>query len=367
MSIDVQRERPEETGIERYLITNEEGETIYAYWKVLYEEITEEFLYDSYVIKNVQLSDKGQLRKNSSDLNRSFGSDSQRLSEHAARPRKWSRNEADMSAENRPDRLQSNALQKKTMASFTPSTQGPALSQFVDQQIRSDKKERKYSRNGVCKDDMDTMGSVYNKATKKAQKKSFRKEREEGPKCKPLMKRSIYVPIGVCIETLNPSSEKAEQLLDSLIDLLLNDDGSYVSHTHNMIYSFAEFCSTVLSLTQITSPPPFAELQIPFSSSEVTYYEDLISNLPCEGDMSVAQLFSLIDPDDVLTLWTALLMERDVVIYTSNVNLYFFIAKPLMQLMFPLNWPFAKGIIPNLDLLSSPTPYCFGKEHGFMG
>ncbi len=363
MSIDVLKERPQETGTERYLITNGQGDTIYAYWKVLYEEITEEFLYDSYVIKNVELSKKGQRRKESSDLCRSVGTD--KLSDSSGRSRdheeasggfrRWSRNAAD-SMESSPNIV---GGAKKNIASFTPSTQTPALAQFADPLL--DKRPRKYSHNGECKDDMDTLGTVYNKATKKARKKSLKTGQETESRCSTnLLKRSIYVPIGLCVKTANPSSDKAELLLDSLIDILLVKDGNYVSNLHNMIYSFSEFCSTILSLTQISSPPPFTSLQIPLTGRDVVYYEGLVSNLPCEGDISIAQMFSLIEPDDVLTLWTALLLERDVIIYVPDANLYFFIAKPLMHLMFPLTWPFAKGIIPNMDLFSTPTPFCFG-------
>ena len=363
------KEKPEETGIERYLITNSMGETIYAYWKIVYEEITEEFLYGTYDIKNVQLTKKGrQSRKVSIDSDKSeeFAVDSSpKILKHSGElelpstsQRKWSKQSGENNEKNEASTRKPASGLALTSMSFTPASVNAGLSNFVDQ--LGQKLPRKYSKKTLCLDEMDIAGSVFKKATQKARKKSHNYSHKEG-KESILLKHSMFVPIAVCIKTANPYSEQAEQVLDSLIALLYNNEGSYMTELHNSIYSFAEFCSHILSLTQITSPPPFTELVIPLINREVTYYEGLIGNIPCEGDFSFAQLFSLVETDYIITLWTALLLEKDIIIYTSSANLYFFIVKPLTQLLFPLCWQFTKGIIPNLDLLSSPTPYCFGK------
>jgi hypothetical protein len=62
----------------------------------------------------------------------------------------------------------------------------------------------------------------------------------------------------------------------------------------------------------------------------------------------------------VILLWTALLLEKDVILYVPNPNTYFFLAKALIQLIFPLSWHYTKGMITSLSLLQAPTPFCFG-------
>ena len=359
-------ERPQETGVERYLLTNNMGETIYAYWKVMYEEISEEFLYDSYQIQNVKLEQKGQSRKVSMESERSFGGEVRvgRGSCHI-KPTKgggstttaheWIKNDAGlgMIANSGTNQInEDNAGRaKKVAVSFTPMS---LLANAKDAGMLSRKKSGKF-----CFDEMDLVGTAYKRTTRRAGKKGSLHDDEGIPTVRPL-KHSVFVPIAVCIKTANPYSDQAETLLDSIIATLYRNERNYVNELHNTIYSFSEFCSHVLTLTHVTTPPPFTELIVPVCDKEIVYYEGLISNLPCEGDMSVAQLFSLVYTDYIIMLWAALLLEKDVIIYTSNPNLYFYIVKTLIHLMFPLQWQFAKGIIPNLDLLSSPTPYCFG-------
>ena len=71
MSITLNDVTPKESPIQRYLLVNTQGETIYAYCKVLYEQISEENIFEDYEIKNVPLGKKGRLRKDSihSDYN----------------------------------------------------------------------------------------------------------------------------------------------------------------------------------------------------------------------------------------------------------------------------------------------------------
>ena len=76
MSINVTKKPPRTSEIEQYLLTDEGGETLYAYSKVIYEEITKEMLYEEYDIRNVQLIKKGKLRKISVNSEHSFESES---------------------------------------------------------------------------------------------------------------------------------------------------------------------------------------------------------------------------------------------------------------------------------------------------
>jgi len=366
--------KPEETSVERYILKDGYGNTVYAYWKIVYEELTEEFLHDSYEIKNVQLSKKGQPRKSSmgqesndsdSDFNKPPYLRRKRVTQVASttnarewtkvmdpiKDKEWTQKVAAAVATNKEEDKHQDEKSKIAIKPKKGTVSFTAFSQYIvshnDERVK------------LCLDEMDLAGTVYKKTTHRARRKSGYRDYQISVTA-PITKHSIFVPIAICIKTTNPYSEQADQLLDSLITTLYKKEGSYVCELHNVIFAFAEFCTHVLTLTHITTPPPFTELIVPMCNKEITYYEALISNLPCEGDISIAQLFSLLYTDYIITLWTALLTEKPVVIYTNNPNIYFYIAKPLMHLMFPLDWPYIKGILPTLDLLASPHAFFAG-------
>ena len=170
----------------------------------------------------------------------------------------------------------------------------------------------------------------------------------------------MFIPIVICIKVSNAYIRQTEELFYSLIEILFTNRKNYVNDFHNMIYSFAEFCSTLICLNHLTIPPPVSELIIEMPKKTITYTEGLIGSLPCENDIAIAHLFSLVTNEQVITIWEALLTEKNIIIYTCDVNYYFFVMKALLSLIYPLNWQFMKGIIPTLEILSLPTPYCFG-------
>ena len=155
-------------------------------------------------------------------------------------------------------------------------------------------------------------------------------------------------------------SDQAIQLLEAIISILTNYKKNYSSNLHNSIFSYAEFCSHILSLNYIRNPPPFTKLIIPINEKLITYTEGLLNEFPCIGDITIPNAFILLPPDHIITIWTAFLLEKNTVIFTSDPNVYFNIIKTIGHLMFPLSWSFPKGLIPNLELLCNPTPYCFG-------
>lgn len=299
------------------MITNLKGETIYAYWKIIYEELTEEFLYDTYELRNVKLL-QGEVKKT-----------------------------------------------PMAITSFTPMVSNPLLTQFnVNAEIFQEQPVKQAGsqwRKIYCFDEMDIADTSFRKTMMKAKKKSGVGDSSEKSNIFAEVKRSLFAPVAVCIKTKNMYNEQAESLLEALISVLYRNEGSYINDLHNMIYSFAEFSSHIMALTKIICPPPLSELSISLGDKNISYYEGLIGGFPGEMDCAVAQLFSLVKVDFVILLWTAILLEQRIIIYTPDANMYFFIVKALSQLIFPFTWAFSKGIAPNLDLLTTPFPFCFGK------
>jgi len=279
---------PQESKIERYLIINSRGETMYAYWKILYEKISEESLYNDYNLKNLNLEEKGRT-KDSIDQNRSGVSNKRRLT-------------------------------------------------VCCQVEEEDKSERLMP----CFDDMDIFSSKYRRLNKKGSSFS---------EC------NFYVPIAICIKTYNPHIEQADNILESVVSFLFSKGIKSIQH---LVFSYAIFSSAILKLSTIITPPPFTKVIVQLFNRQLTYSQGSIATPNFDGDLSIINLFLLLKIKQVIILWTALLLEKKVVIYTRQSNTYFYITKALTHLIFPLEWQHAKGIISQLELLATPIPYCFG-------
>ncbi len=312
-------------------MTNEYGVTFYLYCKVLYEEVTEEFLSANYEIKNVPPRprivplDLFPAHQSEGENNSSDGTPmTSRSGDRRPRP--------------------SFGLER------TPTLR---KSQGVAPRPRRNSKP-------VSLDEMDIPGTAYKRATNRAVRASASRElSDEDLTTLPRPPKSYFVPVAFCMRTKNSYYESAERLLLSLIRLLYKAKERYDPVTCNA-YSYAEFVSHLTLLTNVTSPPPMTQLTFSIGGSEVRFTEGMIAGLPCEADAAVAHLFSLVEDDYIVALWTSLLLDVRVIIYASDTNSFFFVAKALNQLMFPFSWAHSKGIIPSISLLTQPSPYFYG-------
>ena len=172
--------------------------------------------------------------------------------------------------------------------------------------------------------------------------------------------KTYYVPVALCIKTKSAAGNFYEALLNSLIELLYKGVNNYASSLHNVIYSYAEFISHIISLTHIINPPPATLYKIQIGLKKLTYLEGPISQLPYEDDTSVAQLFCILDSKSILEVLGALLLDLRVILCAKNINSCFFLIKGFNQLMFPLKWQYSKGVTLSNTLLYQPYPYFYG-------
>lgn len=301
------REAPKDADIQCYFNINEKGETFHVYCKIIYEAITEELLCEDYEIKNVRLQRKGCARKVSLNIEGVLGGGSERIGEsrYGVRP-------------------ESGRKGKKEVVSFATAVKPP-----------------KNTLANLCRDEMDLM-----------------KTRPDHCQANSSSKQVYYVPIAICIKTRIPYIEQGKNLLSALISIILKDEEDYTRDTITL--SYAEFCSQLLTLTHVTLPPPLTHLVLPIGSAEIFLEEGWVNEFPCGGDTSVVHLFSLLSIDYIVVIWSALLLEKSIVLYVPDPNTYFYIVKALTELMFPLTWPHPKGLVTNLDYLTFPSSYCFG-------
>lgn len=352
--------KPEEKEVERYLITNEMGETFYVYCKVIYEEITEEFLYKNYDIKNVQAK-KREIK--GERLDKMLGQSMILFSSTTSPAKKKEQKIAKIPSYSKELAKSNGTALRKGIDQYN-STESIDKKNTASNSPPKMQEERKsiVSVSGASLDEMDAPGTAYSKVKRKARKKTNTgiDKIERLPLVKQFVHHTVFVPLAVCIKTKNQYHGPAEQLLSSLIQLLYTEVDTYKTQVQNCIYRYAEFVSHTILLTHIVSPPPMTQYVIEIGGNKVVYTEGMIGDFPCESDVSVAQLFSIVNPIEVISIWTAMLLDIRVLVYTTNVNYFFFIIKGINQLMFPFCWHHSKGIIPSLLLLCQPPPYCYG-------
>jgi len=344
-------EAPNERELEKYMMTDETGQTFYIYCKVFYEEITEEFLLNNYCIK------KTSSRKNSrgsvlQSILLPVGKVGNRVERFLSR-----QNSSLISSVKKSKR-------KKSWYEKCDIKVNHYLVSDTKSNLPLNKQESKplRSRKGsitLSFDELDIRGSQQSKLNMKARELSNTQE-EYKYADKQIKHKKYYVPLAICIKTKHSSHTSAEQLLLALVQLLYTEPNLYNNDLHNLIYSYSEFLSHITMLTHIISPPPLTQYKITIGTTDVMYAEGTLTELPSENDISVAQLFSLLRPDCIITMWITLLLDNRVVLYISDINDYFFIIKGLNQLMFPFKWHFSKGILPDVSLLFQPVPYIYG-------
>eukprot|EP00826_Nyctotherus_ovalis_P046488 TRINITY_DN5259_c0_g6_i1.p1 TRINITY_DN5259_c0_g6~~TRINITY_DN5259_c0_g6_i1.p1 ORF type:complete len:550 (-),score=119.86 TRINITY_DN5259_c0_g6_i1:40-1689(-) len=179
--------------------------------------------------------------------------------------------------------------------------------------------------------------------------------------------KEYYVPLAICIKMRTASCEFADKVLLSLIDLLHTEANLYRTEMQNLAYSYSEFLSNLTLLTHLTCPPPLTQYSILIGTNEITCTQGPFSELPYKESYCVAQLFSLLDPKAITTLWYCLMAEYDIVLYVKDPNEYFYILEGLQQLLFPLQLNLVKGILSDLGYLEQPFTYALGVIGSMFG
>lgn len=327
------------------MVTDESGQTFYVFCKVLFEEITEEFLLKNYCIKKTSNRKVGRGSMLQSILLGNKDLSSKRNSKLERVP---GRRDSTMTLSANKNKRKISWGEKEDLKS--------ALG--VSKQGTRPVGSRKNSI-ALSYDELDIIGTRHSKLNMKARKLCNTPQESKVPEAK-VNNKTYYVPLAVCIKTKHSSHTSAEQLLLALIQTLYTEPNFYTLDLHNLIYSYSDFLSQIMMLTHITSPPPLTQYKVAVGAADVRYIEGTFAEFPSEDDASVAKLFGMLSVDCILRMWVTLLLDIRTVLYVSDINEYFYIIKALNQLMFPLKWHFSKGILPDLFLLSQPVPYVYG-------
>ena len=124
------------------------------------------------------------------------------------------------------------------------------------------------------------------------------------------------------------------------------------------------FCS------EIPAPPP-GSFQV-----QTTILDSIISiwspehNMPIQWvSLPFSHLFQCLDVENILTIWTALALERQVLITSTQLSLLTTCCEIFLSLLFPLKWTHAYiPVLPHflVPILSAPMPFLCGIDKRYL-
>ena len=124
------------------------------------------------------------------------------------------------------------------------------------------------------------------------------------------------------------------------------------------------FCS------EIPAPPP-GRLEV-----QTTILDSVISiwspehNMPTQWvSLPFSHLFQCMDVENILVVWTALALERQVLVTSTQLSLLTMCCEIFLSLLFPMKWTHAYiPVLPNflVPILSAPMPFLCGIDKNFL-
>lgn len=162
----------------------------------------------------------------------------------------------------------------------------------------------------------------------------------------------VYVPVGICIISRYPILNTLKLRLNAMHVNLMNDE-DYVHDPYWM-----------------PSQAHMAELLAPFdfTTTAVDPSTPTLSQLTNFVDFSMEELFNCLSVENVVALVSSVMLERQIVLVSSQYSVLTCVGETLKSLLSPLVWShiFAP-ILPKsmLECLQCPTPYLFGVHSSY--
>lgn len=141
-------------------------------------------------------------------------------------------------------------------------------------------------------------------------------------------RKALYLPKVLCLLSMWPYLTAFREYLSQLYRLAVLTDA--------MIAPIERF---VVNLYEIPAPPPGSyEVQVSILNSTIRFWAPP-AKLPIAYTALPFQiLFECLDVDNVLTLWSAMLMERKILLVSSRHSILTVCSEILCSLLFPMRW-----------------------------
>ena len=174
-----------------------------------------------------------------------------------------------------------------------------------------------------------------------------------------ILKARLYASKCICLLSLHPFNKCFSSILNTLFTMVADFDllgMSLESHLYNLLYE-----------TQMPNEGQLIQFSIGCKQNRV-YMPNLSSqsfnhqDLPIY-DYDLFEFFRLLGVTNFVNLYTTALLEHQILLYSTNLELLMLVAESLTTLMFPFTWlePYVP-IVPasNLHFIEAPVPYIMG-------
>jgi hypothetical protein len=182
----------------------------------------------------------------------------------------------------------------------------------------------------------------------------------------PATTQQVYLPKCLVILSMHPYLPAFREYLTQLhrLSKISPDSTDPKPMTLPIERYITNFCS------EIPAPPP-GSFQV-----QTTILDSVISiwspehNMPIQWvSLPFSHLFQCLDVENILTVWTALALERQVLITSTQLSLLTTCCEIFLSLLFPMRWSHAYiPVLPHflVPILSAPMPFLCGIDKQYL-
>ena len=182
----------------------------------------------------------------------------------------------------------------------------------------------------------------------------------------------INVPLVICIKSYKYDYEAFKNLLYIILQIIMSDKKQNLFD-----YECRNNCKKIELLNlfyycfSLVKPAPHTNIKFSIKSdflnkneNDINFYYSSNCEIPCnENDKDISILFYTLDQSVIVKLLISILMERQIIIRSSQSNLLHLIMPAILKLIFPFKWLHSYiPVLPysSIELLDKPGPYIFG-------
>lgn len=171
---------------------------------------------------------------------------------------------------------------------------------------------------------------------------------------------TMYLPKCICILSAHPYLVAFREYLTQLHRLA--NMGNMPLPIERYIINFCE---------EIPAPPPGSfEVQTTIMDSIIKLWSPPHNQPIAWVSLPFAHLFECLDVQNVITVWHALALERQILVTSTQLSLLTECCEILLSFLFPMKWSHAYiPLLPQflLPILSAPMPYLCGIDKKLLG
>lgn len=164
----------------------------------------------------------------------------------------------------------------------------------------------------------------------------------------------LYIPKVLCLLSTWPYLTAFREYLSQLYRL--------ASTTNVMTAPIERYIVNICQ--EIPAPPPGVyEIQLPILDSMIRFWAPPAKLPIAYVALPFQRLFECLDVEHILTVWMALMMERKVLLLSSQCSILTVCAEILLSLLFPFRWSHLYApLLPRMltPMLDAPVPYLCG-------